>query len=138
MSETGAHSFTINIDKILKSSSLTPSEPSMFRVGDHLRSINPEAYDPEIIAFGPFHRVPREDLPEILLVNALHLVGIVHDIQCSSFATVVSPMDAGNPCKVANINSVVELKEVGISIQKSAYHSLLRIEFENKAMKIAE
>ncbi|CAI9774648.1 unnamed protein product [Fraxinus pennsylvanica] len=257
MSETIADSLVVEIDMMLsqlRSVSPPPSEPSMFRVDDRLRSINPKAYDPEIIAIGPFHRgkrnlqemelhkvrarqsyeedidldkekflqmlifdggfiieflylyqheergyegdpifqhkhiqshllhdlllfenqipffiveclfnmidlkngdniinsliypllhssifpVPREDLPEVLPVNALHLLGIVHDIQCSSFATVVSLTDAGNPGKVATIYSAVELEKAGISIQKSEYHSLLHIEFENKAMKIAE
>ncbi|CAA2998045.1 Hypothetical predicted protein [Olea europaea subsp. europaea] len=56
MSETIADSVTFDIVMMLKSLSSTPSKPSMFRVGDHLRSINPEAYDPKIIAIGPFHR----------------------------------------------------------------------------------
>ncbi|KAL2486509.1 Plant protein of unknown function (DUF247) [Abeliophyllum distichum] len=47
---------TISIDSLLNGLSSAPSNPSIFRVGDHLRSINPEAYDPEIIAIGPFHR----------------------------------------------------------------------------------
>ncbi|KAL2457508.1 Plant protein of unknown function (DUF247) [Abeliophyllum distichum] len=47
---------TISIDSLLSGLSFAPSNPSIFRVGDHLRSINPEAYDLEIIAIGPFHR----------------------------------------------------------------------------------
>ncbi|KAL2543047.1 Plant protein of unknown function (DUF247) [Abeliophyllum distichum] len=48
---------TRRIYTLLNSLSSAPSEsgPSIFRVGDHLRSINPEAYEPEIIAIGPFH-----------------------------------------------------------------------------------
>ncbi|CAI9774639.1 unnamed protein product [Fraxinus pennsylvanica] len=57
MSETRrADSVTVKIDNILDNLSSTPSKPSMFRVAHHLRSINPEAYDPQIIAIGPFHR----------------------------------------------------------------------------------
>ncbi|CAI9774640.1 unnamed protein product [Fraxinus pennsylvanica] len=56
MSERRDDSVTVNIDNMLNNLSSTPSKPSMFRVADNLRSINPEAYDPQIIAIGPFHR----------------------------------------------------------------------------------
>ncbi|CAA2998390.1 Hypothetical predicted protein [Olea europaea subsp. europaea] len=55
MSQTRADCVTVNIDNMLNSLSSAPSKPSMFRVSDHLRTINPEAYNPEIIAIGPFH-----------------------------------------------------------------------------------
>ncbi|XP_022891881.1 UPF0481 protein At3g47200-like [Olea europaea var. sylvestris] len=50
-----SESVTVYIDTMLKNMSYTLLKPSIFRVGDHLRSINPEAYDPQIIAIGPFH-----------------------------------------------------------------------------------
>ncbi|KAL2518800.1 Plant protein of unknown function (DUF247) [Abeliophyllum distichum] len=50
---------TISIDTLLNRLSSAPSNPSIFRVGNHLRSINPEDYDPKIIAIGPFHRNKR-------------------------------------------------------------------------------
>ncbi|KAL2530015.1 hypothetical protein Fot_22625 [Forsythia ovata] len=56
MSEAKADNVTISIDTLFNRLSSAPSNPSIFRVGDHLRSINPDAYDPEIIAIGPFHR----------------------------------------------------------------------------------
>ncbi|KAL2557542.1 hypothetical protein Fot_02281 [Forsythia ovata] len=56
MSEAKANNVTISIDTLFNRLSSAPSNPSIFRVGDHLRSINPDAYDPEIIAIGPFHR----------------------------------------------------------------------------------
>ncbi|CAI9774649.1 unnamed protein product [Fraxinus pennsylvanica] len=275
MSEKRADSVTVNIDKMLSSLSSTPSKPSMFRVGDHLRSINPEAYDPEIIAIGPFHRskpnlqnmeqhkvrylklflqrrkgsgveryvttirhledrarkcyaediklkedefvemlildgcfiieflymfqhierkdeddpifqyghiqshllhdlmvfenqipffiidhlfnvikindldninsliwpllqngiFPVDGLPEVP-INALHLLGIVHGFQCSSFARILS--HSGNPYDVVNINSAVELNEAGISFKKSEGNSFFHIEFKNRAMIIPE
>ncbi|CAI9774641.1 unnamed protein product [Fraxinus pennsylvanica] len=135
----------------------------MFRVGDNLRSINPEAYDPEIIAIRPFHRrkpnlqhkfslfnmikINYEDIIIFLVkpllqnsifrvkdlpTNAHHLLGI----QFSSFATVLSQMDTGNPDNVANINSAVELKKAGISIQKSEYHSLFQTQLHKHNMLI--
>ncbi|CAI9774650.1 unnamed protein product [Fraxinus pennsylvanica] len=58
------------------------------------------------------------DLPEVP-INSHHLLGIVHHIQCSSFAMILSQMDFGNPDKMVNINSAVELKEAGISFKKS-------------------
>ncbi|CAA2954943.1 Hypothetical predicted protein [Olea europaea subsp. europaea] len=278
MSETRTDRVTVDIDKMLNSSSSTLPKPSMFRVGDNLRSINPEAYDPEIIAIGPFHRgkhklqkmeqhkvrylklflqrieessvercvttvrhledrarkcyaedidldedkfvemlildgcfiieflymfqykdcrdeddpifqygyiqsqlfhdlmlfenqipffiVDRllnmikinngdndiysllwpllqnsffrvEDLPEVPITGH-HLLGIVHDIQCSSFATIFSQMATGNPDSMVNINSAVELKEAGISFKKSEGDSFFHIEFKNKAMIIPE
>ncbi|CAI9774645.1 unnamed protein product [Fraxinus pennsylvanica] len=56
MSERRADSVTDKINKMINNFSSTPSKPSMFRVVDNLRRINPEAYDPQIIAIGPFHR----------------------------------------------------------------------------------
>ncbi|XP_022882461.1 UPF0481 protein At3g47200-like [Olea europaea var. sylvestris] len=278
MSETRADIVTVDIDDMmLKSLSSTPSKPSIFRVGDHLRSINPESYDPEIIAIGPYHRgksnlqkmeqhkvrylklflerrnessveryvttirhledmarkcyaediqldedefvqmlildgcfiieflhkfqqiecrdeddpifqygymqshllhdlmvfenqipffiidrlfniikindedninslilpllgngiFPAQGLPEVP-INGHHLLGIVHDIQCSSFATILSHMDSGDPDNVANINSAVEIKEAGISFKKSECNSLFHIEFKNKTTIIPE
>ncbi|KAL2492334.1 Plant protein of unknown function (DUF247) [Abeliophyllum distichum] len=55
MSETKADYVTISIDTMLNSLSSAPSNSSIFKVGDHLRSINPKAYDPKIIAIGPSH-----------------------------------------------------------------------------------
>ncbi|KAL2492339.1 Plant protein of unknown function (DUF247) [Abeliophyllum distichum] len=55
MSETKADYVTISIDTMLNSLSSAPSNLSIFKVGDHLRSINPKAYDPKIIAIGPSH-----------------------------------------------------------------------------------
>ncbi|CAI9774644.1 unnamed protein product [Fraxinus pennsylvanica] len=272
MSETRAASVTVKIDNMLENLSSAPPMPSMFRVGDHLRSINPKAYDPQIIAVGPFHHskpnlqkmeqhkvrylklflqrinetsvercvtailpledrarkcyaediqldegefvemlildgcfiieflymfqheerrdegdpifqygyiqsqllhdlmvfenqipffiidrlfrinnedkvnsliwpllqngiFPVQDLPEVPS-NSHHLLGIVHDIQCSSFAMILSQMDSGNPDKMVNINSAVELKEAGISFKKSEGNSFFGIEFKNKAMII--
>ncbi|CAA2976086.1 Hypothetical predicted protein [Olea europaea subsp. europaea] len=208
MSWTRADSVTVNIDNMLNSLSSTPPKPSMFRVGDHLRSINPGAYDPEIIAIGPFHRskpnlqnmeqhkvrdeddpifqyghiqshllhdlmvfenqipffiidhlfnvinindldninsliwpllqngiFPVNGLPEVP-INALHLLGIVHGFQCSSFARILS--HSGNPDDVMNINSAVELSEAGISFKKSEGNSFFHIEFKNKALIIPE
>lgn len=277
MSETRDDSITVNIDKILMNLSSTPSKPLMFRVGDNLRSINPEAYNPQIIAIGPFHRsnpnlqkmeqhklrylklflkrrgergvkkyvpiitnlkdrarecyaediqldkdefvqmllldgcfiieflymfqnielrdkddpifqyghiqsqllhdlmvfenqipffiidhlfktikineedninsliwpllqngiFPVQHLPEVL-INDHHLLGIVHGIQCSSFAKILSQMGYGNPDKMVNINSAVELKEAGISFKKSEGNSFFGIEFKNNAMIIPE
>ncbi|XP_022857864.1 UPF0481 protein At3g47200-like isoform X2 [Olea europaea var. sylvestris] len=253
-----ADTVTVDIDEMLNNPPSTPSKPIMFRVGDHLRSINPEAYDPEIIAIGPFHHdkphlqsmeqhklrylrlllqrreepsveryvteirpfedrarkcyaeaicpnradfvkmlildgcfiieflrkfqhpeyrdendrifqyvhvvghllhdlmvsenqipffiidqlfnmikindednveslispllgnsiLPAQDLPEVP-VNGHHLLGIVHDIQCSSFARIFRNVESGDPHNMANINSAVELKEAGISFKKS-------------------
>ncbi|XP_022891824.1 UPF0481 protein At3g47200-like [Olea europaea var. sylvestris] len=56
MSETIADHITVEIQGMLDGLSSTSSKPSMFRVGDRLRRMKPEAYDPEIIAIGPFHR----------------------------------------------------------------------------------
>ncbi|XP_022865920.1 UPF0481 protein At3g47200-like [Olea europaea var. sylvestris] len=241
MSQTGADSVTVNIDNMLNSLSSAPSKPSMFRVSDHLRSINPEAYNPEIIAIGPFHSdkknlqnmeqhkvwylklllerrkessveryvatirqleekarkcyaediqldkdkfvqmlildgcfiieflqnqipffiidqlfnmikindednveslispllgnsiLPAQDLPEVPITGH-HLLGIVHDIQCSSFAKKISHLQSGNTDNVANINSALELKEAGISFKKSEDKSSFHIEFNKKAV----
>ncbi|CAI9774651.1 unnamed protein product [Fraxinus pennsylvanica] len=277
MSETRADSVAVKIDNMLISLSSTPSNPSMFRVGDNLRSINPEAYDPEIIAIGPFHRrkpnlqnmeqhkarylqlflqrrkessveryvttirhledrarkcyaediklkedefvemlildgcfiieflymfqhedrrdgddpifqyghiqshlfhdlmvfenqipffiidhlfnmikinngdninslirpllengiFPVDDLPEVP-IDGHHLLGIVHDIQCSSFAKITFHKESGGPDNVPNIISAVELKEAGISFKKSEDKRLFHIEFNNKAIIIPE
>ncbi|CAA3019519.1 Hypothetical predicted protein [Olea europaea subsp. europaea] len=55
MSEPNADSVTIHIDNMLRALSSAPSEPTILRVSVQLRSTNPKAYDPEIIAIGPFH-----------------------------------------------------------------------------------
>ncbi|CAI9774642.1 unnamed protein product [Fraxinus pennsylvanica] len=274
MCRTRADSVTVNIDNMLKNLSSTPSKPSMFRVGDHLRSINPEAYDPQIIAIGPFHRskpnlqnmeqhkvrylklflerregssvqryvntirelkdtarkcyaediqLDEDEFMEMLIldgcfiieflymfqhrehrevddpifqyghiqshlfhdlmvfenqipffiidslikinngydinsliwpllqngifpvqappegpINGHHLLGIVHGIQCSSFAMILSQMGSRNPDQMVNINSALELKEAGISFKKSEGNSFFGIEFKNKAMIIPE
>ncbi|CAA2999339.1 Hypothetical predicted protein [Olea europaea subsp. europaea] len=168
MSQTRADCVTVNIDNMLNTLSSAPSKPSMFRVSDHLRSINPEAYNPEIIAIGPFHsdkknlqnmelhkvskvasgkkkRVEcrkirchyKTDLPEVP-IHGHYLLGIVYDIECSSFAKILSHLQSGNTDDVANINSAVELKEAGISFKKSKDNSSFHIEFNKKAMIIPE
>ncbi|KAL2492324.1 hypothetical protein Adt_27952 [Abeliophyllum distichum] len=264
--------FTIGIYSLINRLSSAPSNPSIFRVGDHLRSINPEAYDPEIIAIGPFHShkpqlknmeqhkvrylklvlqrkdesilercvtamrhlevrarkcyaediqlgvdefvkmllldgcfiieflhklqnikcrdeddpifqygyiqshllhdlmvfenqipffiidslfdiikfdkgdkingliwpflqngiFPLQDLPEIPETRH-HLLGIVHDLQCSSFAKRLSHIDS---MEMENIDSAIELQEAGIAFKKSKSDSLFDIEFKNKAMII--
>ncbi|CAA3008934.1 Hypothetical predicted protein [Olea europaea subsp. europaea] len=78
-----------------------------------------------------------EDLPEVPILGH-HLLGIVHDIQCSSFATIFSQMATGNPDNMVNINSAVEPKEAGISFKKSEGDSFFHIEFKNKTMIIPE
>ncbi|CAA2999338.1 Hypothetical predicted protein [Olea europaea subsp. europaea] len=284
MSEAGADTVTVDIDDMLSLSS-PPSKPSLFRVGDHLRSINPEnlritipdAYEPELIAIGPFHIHKRhlqkmqqhkfrylylllqrtgessveryvttvrqledrarkyyaedinldknefvkmlildgcfiieflymfqdkkcrdeddyifqyehitkqllhdlmvfenqipffivdslfkmikrnngdniesliynllqnsifplewKDLPNVT-INGPHLLGIVHDLQCSSFATILSQVNTGSPVNMVNIHSAVELEKTGVSFEESESNVLFHIVFENKAMKI--
>ncbi|KAL2463262.1 hypothetical protein Fot_52918 [Forsythia ovata] len=274
MSETKADSVTIHIDKMLVALSSAPLRPSIFRVSDQLRSINQEAYDPQIIAIGPLHRgkhhlhnmeqhkvrflkqllqrrnessveryviamrdsvdearkcyakaiqLKQDEFVEMLLLDgcfvieflrkfqdtefcdeddmifqyghiqshllrdlvvfenqlpffiierlfnmtetesrdinylmwpllqngifqmpnlaeipkAPHLLGIVHDIYCSSFAEILSRIDCGKETKnVANIGSAVELQEAGITFKKSETISLFHIEFKNKTMSI--
>ncbi|KAI3459611.1 hypothetical protein Pfo_016274 [Paulownia fortunei] len=46
---------TVCIDQMLKDLSYTPSNPSIYRISDRLRSTNEKAYDPRIIAIGPYH-----------------------------------------------------------------------------------
>ncbi|CAA2998391.1 Hypothetical predicted protein [Olea europaea subsp. europaea] len=80
---------------------------------------------------------PVQDLPEAR-INGRHLLGIVHDIQCSSFAKKFSHLQSGNTDNVENINSALELKEAGISFKKSEDKSSFHIEFNKKAMIIPE
>ncbi|XP_031250336.1 UPF0481 protein At3g47200-like [Pistacia vera] len=49
-----------NIVERLKDLTSTPTGRNIFKVPDHLRSVNPSAYDPFIIAIGPYHR-DKED-----------------------------------------------------------------------------
>ncbi|KAL2541254.1 Plant protein of unknown function (DUF247) [Abeliophyllum distichum] len=273
MSETKADYVTISIDTMLNSLSSAPSNPSIFKVGDHLRSVNPKAYDPKIIAIGPFHhrkrhlqnmeqhkvrylklvlqrkdessvaryitairrledrarkfyaediRLKDHEFVKMLLldgcfiieflrkfrskdygdddpifqygriqihllhdlmvfenqipffiidslfdmikintgdkINSLiwpllqnsffpakdppelpktqhHLLGIVHDLQCSSFAERLSDIDS---METKNINSAIELQEAGIAFEKSKSESFFDIEFKSKAMIIPE
>ncbi|XP_022890794.1 UPF0481 protein At3g47200-like isoform X2 [Olea europaea var. sylvestris] len=80
---------------------------------------------------------PVHDLPEVP-IHGHHLLGIVHDIQCSSFAKILSHLQSGNTDNMANVNSAVELKEAGISFKKSEDISSFHIEFNKKAMIIPE
>lgn len=54
--DRGNDQLTLTIDQMLKNFSHTPSRPSIYRVSDRLRSTYEKAYDPTIIAIGPFHR----------------------------------------------------------------------------------
>ncbi|KAL2492336.1 Plant protein of unknown function (DUF247) [Abeliophyllum distichum] len=75
---------------------------------------------------------PVKDLPEVPETQH-HLLGIVHDLQCSSFAKRLSHIDS---MEMENINSAIELQEAGIAFEKSERHSFFYIEFKSKAMII--
>ncbi|KAG8371371.1 hypothetical protein BUALT_Bualt13G0080700 [Buddleja alternifolia] len=47
---------TFDIDRMLDDLPIAPSHHSIYRASSHLRSISSKAYDPKIIAIGPFHR----------------------------------------------------------------------------------
>ncbi|KAL2530017.1 Plant protein of unknown function [Forsythia ovata] len=73
---------------------------------------------------------PVQDLPEVPETQH-HLLGIVHDLQCSPFAKRLSHNDS-----MKNINSAIELQEAGIAFEKSKSDCFFDIEFKNKAMII--
>ncbi|KAL2541257.1 Plant protein of unknown function (DUF247) [Abeliophyllum distichum] len=91
MSETKADYVTIIIDTMLNSLSSAPSNPSIFKVGDHLRSINPKAYDPKIIAIGPFHH-GKHHLQNMEQHKVRYLKLVLHRKDESSVARYVTAM----------------------------------------------
>ncbi|KAL1543043.1 UPF0481 protein [Salvia divinorum] len=50
------------LNKKLKELSGPQSECTIYRVHRHLRNVNPKAYEPEVIAIGPYHRNDSEHL----------------------------------------------------------------------------
>uniref|UniRef100_A0A5B7ACU8 Uncharacterized protein n=1 Tax=Davidia involucrata TaxID=16924 RepID=A0A5B7ACU8_DAVIN len=56
MQPNGADAVSISIGEMLDRLSPSPSACCIFRVHNQLRSVNEKAYEPEIIAIGPYHR----------------------------------------------------------------------------------
>ncbi|KAA8548471.1 hypothetical protein F0562_000155 [Nyssa sinensis] len=80
--------------------------------------------------------VSKDSSTRILEVN--HLLGLMHDCFCSSFADIVSRRNAGNKGgEFGFIKSVIELEEAGIEFKKSnEKFSFFNIKFENGVMEI--
>ncbi|KAA8538455.1 hypothetical protein F0562_027999 [Nyssa sinensis] len=122
MTEQTSDPISIRIDEDLAHLSSTISKPHIFRVPARLRLENEQAYEPEIVAIGPYHH------------------GLIHEVFCSSFAEMVPPRvperNGGNP-ELEFIKCTTELRDAGIKFKiLTESTSLLDIKFENGVLKI--
>ncbi|XP_047956994.1 UPF0481 protein At3g47200-like [Salvia hispanica] len=91
----------------------------------------------------PLTKCSKEYVASALFPNdARHLLGLVHTVNCFSFAQLPSHSNHAKHCEKKNINSVTDLKEAGIVFKKPEVegkdYSWLDITFENRTLYIPE
>ncbi|CAK9172965.1 unnamed protein product [Ilex paraguariensis] len=150
------HSYT-SIDQKLARLSPIPSEHNLFRVYDHLCRINVKAYEPEIIATGPYHHgkpnlqameehklhLSDNEFVEMMLLDGWFLLEFIVKYNFHNLVNEGDPLTMNQMVSHRNvvgdddeewefINCTTELQEARIQLKEAKGSvSLLDIKFDD-------